>query len=63
MGDGGHISNAGDMKSGALESADSRLTPAAWTLDIDLHLAQTMFHAFAGGVLSRKLRRIGGALT
>ena len=50
MGNGCYVPDAGNIKSGTLKRADSRLTSASRALDIYLHLAQAMYHGFSRGV-------------
>ena len=53
MRDGSHVRDAGNIKAGTLERADSRFTAAARSLNEYLYLTQAVLHSFAGGVISR----------
>ena len=66
MRDGCYIPDSGNVKSGTLQGADSRLAAAAGTLDIYFNLTQAVCHGFscciAGCHLSRVRRAFAGTL-
>lgn len=59
MRDGSHISNAANLKPCALEGPNSCLTPTARSFNINIYLAQAMFHSFSRCLLRCQLSSVG----
>src|SRR5206468_12263265 len=54
-----HIADRGDRKPDRLQRAQSRLSPRARSLHLDIEGAHAVFHGLLAGILGGDLRRIG----
>src|SRR5437588_3243323 len=59
MRDRRHIADRGDRKPDRLQRAQSRLSPRARSLHLDIEGAHAVFHGLLAGILGGDLRRIG----
>jgi hypothetical protein len=62
MRDWGHVPDTSNIQSGTLEGTNGCLTPAAGSLDINIHLTQALGHTFTCCVLRSQLGGVRGTL-
>ena len=63
VGDGGHVTDHGDLQAGCLQGADSALTAGTGALNVDLNGLHAMLDGGLGSDLSSALRSVRSALT
>ena len=63
VGDGGHVTDHGDLQAGCLQGADGALTAGTGALNVDLNGLHAMLDGGLGSDLSSALRSVRSALT